>query len=185
MDVSAPSPTEVVDSETDLRRCIRTIPDFPIPGILFRDITTLLKDGKAFQEAIDRMVKPFLDRPIDIVAAVEARGYIFAAPIALRLGVGMILVRKPGKLPFETIEQEYALEYGTNTLEVHKDAVAPGMRVLVVDDLIATGGSAQATARLLEKLGARVEAFSFLIELEDLKGRDLLQGYDVHAVVGY
>lgn len=185
MDVSAPSPAEVVDSGTDLRRWIRDIPDFPIPGILFRDITTLLKDGKIFHEAIERMVKPFLDRKIDVVAAVEARGYIFAAPIALRLGVGVVPVRKPGKLPFETIKQEYSLEYGTNTLEVHKDAVAPGTHVLVVDDLIATGGSAQATAQLLEKLGAKVEAFSFLIELEDLKGRDLLKGYDVHAVVGY
>ena len=181
---SSPAPG-TIDSTTDLRDVIRNIPDFPIPGILFRDITTLLKDAGAFREAVTRMAAPFVDRKIDVVAAVEARGYIFAAPIADRLGVGIVPVRKPGKLPFETIRQEYSLEYGTNTLEVHKDAVAPGQRVLIVDDLIATGGSAQATARLLEQLGAKVEAFAFLIELADLEGRKLLDGYEVHSVVTY
>lgn len=185
MDARLTETTTAAREGIDLAGCIRAIPDFPIPGILFRDITTLLGNGPAFHAAVDAMLAPFAGRKIDAIAAVEARGYLLAAPMAYRLGVGVIPVRKPGKLPYETIRQDYTLEYGTNTLEVHKDACQSGMRVLVVDDLIATGGSARATAQLIEKLGAKVEAFAFLVELEDLKGRDQLAGYEVHAVVGY
>lgn len=169
----------------DLKSYIRDVPDFPIPGILFRDITTLLRNGPAFRQAIDELILPYQNEKIDAVAAVEARGYVLAAPLAYRMNVGLIPVRKPGKLPSKTIKQDYTLEYGSNTLEVHDDACAPGSRVLVIDDLIATGGSARATAQLIERLGATVIGFAFLVELEVLKGRDALKDYRVEAVLKY
>ncbi|MBV9699857.1 MAG: adenine phosphoribosyltransferase [Candidatus Eremiobacteraeota bacterium] len=164
---------------------IRAIPDFPIPGILFRDITPLLKDKQGFRRAIDLFVERFKGRGIDYVVAMEARGYIFGAPIAYALGAGFIPVRKPGKLPYERLSEEYALEYGTNTLEVHSDAIGKGDRVLVVDDLLATGGTAAATARLLRRLGATVEAYAFLVELTALRGRAALTDAEVVAFVSY
>ena len=164
---------------------IRAIPDFPIPGILFRDITPVLKDKQGFRAAVDLFVERFSGRGIDHVVGIEARGYIFGAPLAYAIGAGFIPVRKPGKLPHHKLSEEYALEYGTNSLEIHSDALAPGERVLVVDDLLATGGTAAATGRLLERLGARVEAFAFLVELADLNGRQALPGADVVAFVTY
>jgi len=164
---------------------IRAIPDFPIPGILFRDITPLLKDKQGFRRAIDLFVERFKGRGIDYVVAMEARGYIFGAPIAYALGAGFIPVRKPGKLPYERLSEEYALEYGTNTLEVHSDAIGKGDRVLVVDDLLATGGTAGATARLLRRLGATVEAYACLVELTALRGRAALTDAEVVAFVSY
>jgi adenine phosphoribosyltransferase len=169
----------------DLKEYIRDIPDFPIPGILFRDITPLLRDGPAFRQAVDDLMAPFAHEKIDAIAAVEARGYVLAAPLAYKLGVGLIPVRKPGKLPYSTISQEYTLEYGKNTLEVHHDACQPGQRVLIVDDLIATGGSARATAQLIERLGASVLGFAFLVELGFLNGRQVLDKYRVHSVLNY
>lgn len=164
---------------------IRAIPDFPIPGILFRDITPLLKDAGGFHRAIDLFVERFRTEKIDLVVAMEARGYIFGAPLAYALGAGFVPVRKPGKLPYATHSESYALEYGTNTLEIHDDAVGNGQRVLVVDDLLATGGTALATARLLAKLGAEVLGFAFLIELAALGGRAALADHEVTAFVTY
>jgi len=164
---------------------IRAIPDFPIPGILFRDITPLLKDAGGFHEAIELFVERYRRDRIDLVVAMEARGYIFGAPLAYALGAGFVPVRKPGKLPGATFVESYALEYGTNTLEIHDDAVGHSQRVLVVDDLLATGGTAAATARLLAKLGANVVGFAFMIELEALGGRAALAGHEVTTFVRY
>ena len=164
---------------------IRPIPDFPIPGILFRDITPLLKNAAGFRATIDLFVDRFKDEGVDYVVAIEARGYIFGAPIAYRLGAGFIPVRKPGKLPAQTFSESYELEYGTNSLEIHDDAIPRGARVLVVDDLLATGGTAAATARLLERLGARVVGFAFLIELAALSGRNALPGQEITAFIRY
>lgn len=164
---------------------IRTIPDFPIPGILFRDITPLLKDRLGFRRSIDAFAERFAGRGIDYVVGIEARGYIFGAPLAFAIGAGFIPVRKPGKLPYQTLSEEYALEYGTNALEVHADALSSGHRVVVVDDLLATGGTAAATRRLLERLGATIEAFAFVIELKDLNGRAAIGGSDVVSLVSY
>ena len=169
----------------DLARLVRAIPDFPIKGILFRDITTLVRDGEAFQETIDTMVEHYIDTDIEVIAAIEARGWIFGAPLAYELGTGFVPIRKPSKLPADVISVSYALEYGTNTLEMHKDALVPGTKVLVVDDLLATGGSAKAACELVEKLGGQVVGLAFLIELVDLKGRDKLKGYDVYAMIQY
>lgn len=169
----------------EIEALIRAIPDFPISGILFRDITPLLKDKQGFRRAIDLFVERFGDRRIDHVVGIEARGYILGAPIAYAIGAGFIPVRKPGKLPHEKLSEEYALEYGTNSLEIHADAIAPGERVLVVDDLLATGGTAAATGRLLERLGARVEAYAFLIELAALKGREALAGAEIVTFLTY
>ncbi len=169
----------------EIEALIRAIPDFPISGILFRDITPLLKDKQGFRRAVDLFVDRFRDRGIGYVVGVEARGYIFGAPLAYAIGAGFIPIRKPGKLPFDTLSEEYALEYGTNSLEIHADALGHGERVVVVDDLLATGGTAAATRRLLERLGAHVEAFAFLLELEALKGREALPGVDVVTFVKY
>jgi adenine phosphoribosyltransferase len=169
----------------EIETLIRAIPDFPIPGILFRDITPLLKDKQGFRGMIDLFVDRFNGRGIDYVVGVEARGYILGAPIAYAIGAGFIPVRKPGKLPYDKLSEEYALEYGTNTLEIHADAIGAGDRVLVVDDLLATGGTAAATARLLERLGAHVDAFAFLVELTALRGREALAGHDVVSFVSY
>src|SRR5579863_569785 len=156
---------------TELQSFIRAIPDFPIKGILFRDITPLLQDRAAFRAAVDMMASPYADKRIDRVVAIEARGYILGAPIAYKLGAGFVPVRKPGKLPFDKINVDYELEYGTNSLEMHKDALSSGDRVLLVDDLLATGGTAAATRSLLERLGAHVVGIAFLIELKALGGR--------------
>ncbi|HEY5340039.1 MAG TPA: adenine phosphoribosyltransferase [Candidatus Aquilonibacter sp.] len=164
---------------------IRAIPDFPIPGILFRDITPLLKDKAGFHEAIDLFVERFKGRGIDYVVGVEARGYMLGAPLAYAIGAGFIPVRKPGKLPYSKLSESYALEYGTNSLEIHADALEQGERVVVVDDLLATGGTAAATRRLLQRLGANVEAFAFLIELAALGGRAVLEGVDIVSFINY
>jgi adenine phosphoribosyltransferase len=170
---------------TELEGLIRTIPDFPIAGILFRDITPLIKDPQGFKKTIDLFVDRFKDERIDVVVGVEARGYILAAPLAYELGVGFVPVRKPGKLPGTKVTEEYALEYGTNSLEVHDDAVGRGKRVLIVDDVLATGGTAAATGRLIERLGAEIVEFGFLIELKALGGRKALEGYPVTAFISY
>ncbi len=169
----------------DLRAKIREIPDFPKPGILFYDITTLLKDPDAFRAAVDLMLEPFRDERIDAVVGMESRGFIFSGPMAYLLHAGHVPVRKLGKLPSETLTVEYALEYGSNTLEIHRDAIQPGQRVLVVDDLLATGGTVRGTIELVERLQGDVVGLAFLVELGFLKGRDRLQGYRVHSVVQY
>lgn len=168
-----------------LKALIRDVPDFPTKGILFKDITTLLKDADAFGEVIDRMAARYVEDEIDLVAAIESRGFIFGAPLAYELGLGFVPVRKLGKLPAETIEQEYTLEYGSNHLEMHVDAVQPGQRVLIVDDLLATGGTAKATAQLVERLGGIVHGFAFMVELTFLNGRSRLEGYDVFTLIQY
>jgi adenine phosphoribosyltransferase len=172
-------------SVDELRALIREIPDFPKPGILFYDITTLLKDADAFRRAVDLMTEPFLKTRVDAVVGMESRGFIFSAPMAYRLGVGFVPVRKLGKLPAETASVEYALEYGTNTLEIHKDAIGKGERVLIVDDLLATGGTVTGTIELVRRLGGEVVGLGFLVELLFLKGRDRLKGYDVRSVIQY
>ncbi|HET9393676.1 MAG TPA: adenine phosphoribosyltransferase [Candidatus Rubrimentiphilum sp.] len=169
----------------DVQTYIRAIPDFPLPGILFRDITPLLKDKQAFKAAIDLFVDKYKQAKIDHVVGIEARGYMLGAPLAYAIGAGFVPVRKPGKLPFSKLSESYALEYGTNSLEIHADALGDGDRVLVVDDLLATGGTAAATRRLLERLGAKIAGFAFLIELEALKGRDALPGADVTTFIKY
>jgi len=172
-------------SVDSLRAQIREVPDFPKPGILFYDITTLIKQPKPFAEAIDLLVEPFADTKVDVVVGMESRGFIFSAPMAIRLDAGFVPVRKLGKLPAETISVEYALEYGTNTLEVHKDAIQPGQKVLIVDDLLATGGTVLGTIDLVKQLKAEIVGLSFLVELQFLKGRARLGGYDIHSVIQY
>ena len=172
-------------SVDELHAKIREVPDFPKPGILFYDITTLLKDAGAFKEAIDLMLAPYRDERIDLVVGMESRGFIFSAPMAYQLGAGMVPVRKLGKLPAETVSVEYALEYGTNTLEVHKDAIKTGQRVLIVDDLLATGGTVNGTIELIHRLGGEIVGLAFLVELLLLKGREKLHGQTVHSVVQY
>jgi len=169
----------------DLASRIRDVPDFPQKGILFKDITTLLKDGPAFREAIDALTRTVRDCNVEVVVGMESRGFIFAAPIAYNLGVGFAPVRKLGKLPADTISAEYALEYGTNTLELHVDAIADGQRVLVVDDLLATGGTVGATIDLVERLGGEVVGTAFLVELTFLDGRRRLDGYRVTTLISY
>jgi adenine phosphoribosyltransferase len=175
------------DKALQIESLVRAIPDFPIPGILFRDITPLLKDAKGFKAAVDLFVDKYKGQEIDYVVAIEARGYMLGAPLAYSIGAGFVPVRKPGKLPGTKFTEEYALEYGTNSLEIHDDAIGHGQRVLVVDDLLATGGTAAATARLLERLGAQITGFSFLIELSFLDGRSTLEalGHDVTSFITY
>jgi adenine phosphoribosyltransferase len=168
-----------------LRERIREIPDFPKPGILFYDITTLLKDKVAYKEAIDLMLAPYAGEQIDLVVGMESRGFIFSAPMAYQLGAGLVPVRKLGKLPAETITVEYALEYGSNTLEIHRDAIAAGQKVLIVDDLLATGGTVKGTIELIERLRGEVVGLGFLVELDFLKGRDRLEGRRVDSVIKY
>ena len=169
----------------NLRDHIRTIPDFPIPGIMFRDITPLLADAAALAESIEAMCRPWRDSRVELVAAMEARGFIFGTAMAKELGAGFVPVRKGGKLPFTTRSIEYTLEYRNDALFIHEDAVRPGQRVLVVDDLIATGGTARAVAQLVELLGGEIVGFGFLVELVDLKGREVLAGYDVRSEIRY
>lgn len=169
----------------ELSAKIRDIPDFPKPGILFKDITTLLKDGAAFKAAIDGLIERIGPRKIDAVVGMESRGFIFAAPIAYKLGVGFVPVRKLGKLPADVVSVEYELEYGSATLEMHKDALAPGARVLIVDDLLATGGTVAGTIELVKQLKGQVVALAFLIELGFLKGRDRLRDHDIITLIRY
>jgi adenine phosphoribosyltransferase len=172
-------------SEATLKQLIRDIPDFPTPGILFRDITPVLQDAKAFHEVVCSMVECARPMKPDIVVGIESRGFILGAPIALELGTGFVPVRKVGKLPAETVKAEYALEYGTSAVEMHRDAIQPGMRAVIVDDLLATGGTARAAAQLVEEVGGVVAGIVFLIELTALKGRTKLEGYDVRSIVSY
>lgn len=169
----------------DLKAKIREVPDFPKKGILFYDITTLLKDGQAFRELVDRLVEPYLKAKIQKVLSIESRGFIIGGPVADRLGVGFVPARKPGKLPTDVVEVNYQLEYGANTLAVHRDAIAKGERVLIVDDVLATGGTALAAVQLAEKLGGEVVGLAFLIELTFLNGRDRLGGYPIHRLLTY
>jgi adenine phosphoribosyltransferase len=169
----------------DLKKMIREVPDFPKKGILFYDITTLLKDRTGFRCVINALTEQIRPLRPDAVLGIEARGFIFAPALAYNLGAGFVPVRKPNKLPAESERISYELEYGMDTLEVHKDAVNPGMRVVIADDLLATGGTSLATARLVERLGGKVTAVSFVIELEALKGRNRLEGYNVVSLLKY
>lgn len=171
--------------KVDLKRHIRSIPDWPKKGILFRDITPLLGDPRAFAAAVEALSADFSDAGIDYVAAVEARGFIFGAAVAEKLAAGFVPIRKRGKLPWQTESITYDLEYGTDTLEVHRDAVTNGAKVLMVDDLLATGGTMAAACKLIEKIGGRVAGIVFLVELADLKGREKLTGYKVTSVISY
>ncbi len=172
-------------SAETLRAKIREIPDFPKPGILFYDITTLLKDPAAYRESIELMLEPYRNDHVDLVVGMESRGFIFSSPMAYELGTGLVPVRKLGKLPADTLTVEYALEYGSNTLEIHRDAIQPGQRVLIVDDLLATGGTVRGTIELVERLKGEVVGLAFLVELEFLNGRERLDGRKVTSVVKY
>ncbi len=168
-----------------LKRLIREVPDFPKPGILFYDITTLLKDKTGFATLIDALSENYLERKIDLVLGIEARGFIFGPALAYRLNAGFVPVRKPKKLPAETAKWTYQLEYGSDTLEIHKDAVQPGQRVIIVDDLLATGGTANACASLAQSLGADIAGLGFVVELDFLKGREKLKGHEVFSLLHY
>lgn len=169
----------------DLKKYIASIEDFPEEGIIFRDITPLMANGEAFAQACDEMLAFAKDRDVDVVVGPESRGFIFGCPVAKDLKVGFVPVRKPNKLPRETISYAYDLEYGKNELHMHKDGIKPGQRVLIVDDLLATGGTIDATIKIVEDLGGIVVGCTFLIELEDLKGRDLIKGHDILALIKY
>jgi adenine phosphoribosyltransferase len=169
----------------ELQHTIRDVHDFPKPGIVFKDVTPVLLDAKLFGQAVRAMAEPYREARITRVVSIESRGFLFGAPLALELGAGLVPIRKPGKLPAPTQRVEYALEYGTDALEMHHDAVQPGDRVLVVDDVLATGGTANAAAQLVGETGAAVAGFSFLIELDFLKGRQRLQGRRVEALLHY
>jgi adenine phosphoribosyltransferase len=168
-----------------LKKLIREVPDFPKPGILFYDVTTLLKDKLGFAMLIDALTERFLNKDIDLILGIEARGFIFGPALAYRLNAGFIPVRKPKKLPSETVRVTYDLEYGQDTLEMHKDAIKPGQRIVIVDDLLATGGTAQATAKLAKSLGADICGLGFVVELDFLNGRDKLKDYDVVSLLHY
>jgi len=169
----------------ELKQVIREIPDFPKPGILFYDITTLLRNGSAFAKTIHHFVERYRATDIDAIVGIEARGFIFAAAIASELGVGFIPVRKPGKLPFKTISQTYDLEYGSDTVEMHEDAVGEGDKIVIIDDLIATGGTARAVADMVTSRGAEVVEMGFVVELDFLNGRQLLERYPVYSLLNY
>jgi len=168
-----------------LKKFIREVPDFPVPGILFYDITTLLKDKRGFATLIDALSEHYIDQEIDLVLGMEARGFIFGPAVAYRLNAGFVPIRKPKKLPAATASISYELEYGTNTLEIHRDAITRGQRVIIVDDLLATGGTAQATVSLAESLGAKVVGCGFVVELDFLKGREKLGAYNVFSLLHY
>ena len=169
----------------DLKEKIRVIEGFPKEGISFKDITTLVADGEAFKESIDRIAEHLRDKNVDVILGPEARGFIFGVPVAYALGVGFVPVRKKGKLPAETVSVDYSLEYGVDVLEIHKDAIKKGQKVAIVDDLLATGGTVDAVAKLVEKVGAEVVALDFAIELTELRGRDKLEGYEIMSLVQY
>jgi adenine phosphoribosyltransferase len=177
-------PTDPIDCD-GLKKLIREVPDFPKKGILFYDITTLLKDKLGFARLIDALSVHYIGKDIDLVLGMEARGFIFGPALAYRLNAGFVPVRKPGKLPAETVKISYELEYGSNALEVHKDAITKGQRILIVDDLLATGGTAVATADLASGLGAQIAGLAFVVELDFLKGRDKLAKYDVFSLLHY
>ena len=164
---------------------IAAIPDYPVEGVLFRDITPLLQDGEAFKAVTDRLVEFAKEVGAEVIVGPESRGFIFGCPVATALGIGFVPARKPHKLPRETVSYEYALEYGTNTLEMHKDAIKPGQKVLVIDDLLATGGTIEAASKIIESLGGEVVGCAFLIELVDLKGRERLHDYNVLTLIKY
>ena len=174
-----------MSTNDDLKKIIREIPDFPKPGILFYDITTLLKDAAGFRAVIDRMTEHFQGRKVDAVLGIEARGFIFGPALAYHLGAGFVPVRKPKKLPAEVESWSYDLEYGQDTLEIHKDAIGSGHNVIIADDLLATGGTAEAVVRLVEKLGGNVAGLAFVVELEFLNGRNRLAGYDLYSLLKY
>ena len=169
----------------DLRSLIRDIPDFPEPGVVFKDITPVLANADAFDTLVEAIAAPYRNKGVTSVAGIEARGFTLAAPVALALDAGFVPIRKPGKLPFDTIREDYSLEYGTDSLEIHVDAVHPGEKVLLVDDVIATGGTAAAAVRLLRGIGAEVVGFSVFIELVFLSGTKMLDGVPIHALVRY
>ena len=169
----------------DLKQTVREIKDFPKEGIDFKDITTLLQDGKALKFAIDEFIADLKDKNVDIIVGPEARGFLMGTPVAYGMGIGFVPVRKPGKLPWEVESFEYDLEYGSNILQMHKDAIKPGQRVLVIDDLLATGGTINAVNKMVEQLGGVVVGDAFLIELVDLKGREALNGYEVFSILQF
>ncbi len=172
-------------SKSELINAIRDVPDFPTPGVIFKDITTLIKDGRLFRETVDLMAQEFADRKIDLIVCIEARGFIFGSALAYLLGAGVILVRKEGKLPHRTRKMSYSLEYGSATVEIHEDAVSPGSRVLIVDDLLATGGTLAAAVDLVRGLGGKVEAVAVLIELDFLQGREKLKDVPIFSLIHY
>lgn len=174
-----------VHVKMDLREQIRVIPDFPQPGVSFKDITTVLKDPQALRHVVKELAGHYVDKDVDTVVGIESRGFIFGAPLAYEMGVGFVPVRKPGKLPAETLSMEYDLEYGTDALEIHRDAIQPGQRVLIVDDLLATGGTTCATVKLVEQLGGTVVGLAFLVELAYLKGRTRLGNREIVSLVIY
>lgn len=169
----------------NLKEKIRTVPDWPAKGIMFRDITTLIQDSGAFRETCDQLYERYKDSKIDKIAGIDARGFIFGSVLAYKMDIGFIPVRKKGKLPYKTIEESYSLEYGANTIELHEDAVAKGEKVLIIDDLIATGGTVKAAINLIEKLGGEVFECAFVVELPDLKGREKLDGYKVFSLIEF
>jgi len=168
-----------------LEKSIRSIPDFPKKGILFRDVTTLVQNKAAFKKSVDLLSKKYRDRGFDKVVGIEARGFIFGAAVAYKIGAGFVPVRKKGKLPFKTISTTYALEYGTDTLEIHQDAIRPGEKVLIIDDLLATGGTVKAVIELVKQLGAKVSGIGFVIELVDLNGKDKFKEYPIYSLVKF
>ncbi len=183
--------TRVKDKKTEIsdmkkiENYIRSIPDFPKPGIIFRDVTTVLQDADGFMLAIDEMAALLEGVSVDVIAGAEARGFVLGAPLAYKLHKPFVLIRKKGKLPFETVSQQYELEYGTAEIEMHRDSITPGKKVVIVDDVIATGGTLEASAKLVESLGAEVAKIICLIELKGLNGREKLRGYDVESVIAY
>ena len=170
---------------TDLKKKIRSIPDFPIKNVTFRDITTLMQDGEAFHAACDLFYERYKDWKIDKIVGIDARGFVFGAVLAYRLGIGFVPVRKKGKLPYKTISEKYNLEYGSAEMEIHADAIGRGERIVVIDDLIATGGTIAATVKLVEKLGGKVVECAFLVELPDLKGREAIKDHDVFSAMTF
>lgn len=180
-----PRPVNAPANCEHLKKLIREVPDFPKPGILFYDITTLLKDKLGLATLIDKLAEHYLSQDVDLVLGMEARGFIFGPAVAYRLNAGFVPVRKPGKLPAATEKYDYALEYGSNTLEIHRDAIEKGQRVIIVDDLLATGGTAEATAKLAESLGAKIVGLGFVVELDFLDPRAKLTGYDVFSLLHY
>jgi adenine phosphoribosyltransferase len=173
------------DQLQKISQAIRDIPDFPKEGIIFKDITTLLNDPELFAESLDLMEELIADHSYNTVVGIESRGFIFGAVLAYKMGLSFVPIRKPGKLPADIVSEEYELEYGTDRIEIHADALKSGQKVLLVDDLLATGGTAQASCKLVERLGAKVETVLFLVELSFLKGRDLLKEYDVQSLISY
>jgi adenine phosphoribosyltransferase len=164
---------------------VRDVPDFPKPGILFKDITPVLEDAAAFKEVVELLSADARSKGADVIVGIESRGFLFGCPIAIELGLPFAMARKLGKLPYDRITEEYALEYGTNTVEMHVDAIKPGQKAYIVDDLLATGGTANAAARLVERLGGEVCGFGFMVELSFLPGRQSLRGYNIHALIEY